>query len=48
MFSISKLASFTQKELRLMICGDQSPSWSEEDIFAFTEPKLGYSKERFN
>ncbi|RWS30867.1 E3 ubiquitin-protein ligase HECTD1-like isoform X10 [Leptotrombidium deliense] len=44
-FPISKLSSFNHDEIRLMLCGDQTPSWTREDIFAYTEPKLGYTKE---
>jgi hypothetical protein len=28
-----------------MMCGDQYPSWTKEDVLAFTEPKLGYTRE---
>ena len=28
-----------------MMCGDQYPQWTREDILAFTEPKLGYTRE---
>ncbi|RXG51322.1 E3 ubiquitin-protein ligase HECTD1 [Armadillidium vulgare] len=28
-----------------MLCGDQSPSWTREDILSYTEPKLGYTRE---
>lgn len=28
-----------------MVSGDQYPSWTAEDIFNFTEPKLGYTKD---
>lgn len=45
-FPMSKLASFSYDEVRLMLCGDQTPSWTREDILAYTEPKLGFSKER--
>ncbi|KAK4336816.1 hypothetical protein RND71_043695 [Anisodus tanguticus] len=30
----------------LMLCGDQCPRWTKEDIIAHTEPKLGYTKQR--
>lgn len=46
-FPLSKLGSFSPDEVRLMLCGDQAPSWSREDLLAYTEPKLGYSKERY-
>lgn len=28
-----------------MLCGDQVPSWTREDLIAYTEPKLGFTKE---
>ncbi len=46
-FPISKLGSFSPEEVRLMLCGEQTPNWTREDIIAFTEPKLGYTRERF-
>lgn len=35
-FPIEKLGAFSPDELRLMLCGDQSPSWSREDILSYT------------
>lgn len=45
-FSLSKLRAFTPQEVRAMLCGDQNPSWSQDDLMNYTEPKLGYTKER--
>lgn len=45
-FALNKLAAFTPEEARLMICGEQNPEWTREDLLNFTEPKLGYSKDR--
>lgn len=45
-FLMSRLSSFTCDEVRLMLCGDQTPSWTREDILAYTEPKLGYARDR--
>lgn len=45
-FPLNKLAAFNPSEARMMICGEQYPQWNREDLMAFTEPKLGYSKER--
>lgn len=42
---MSKMGSFSPDEVRLMLCGDQVPSWSREDVIAYTEPKLGFTKE---
>ncbi|KAK3859367.1 hypothetical protein Pcinc_034518 [Petrolisthes cinctipes] len=44
-FPMKKLGAFSPDELRLMLCGDQTPVWSREDILAYTEPKLGYTRD---
>ncbi|XKL65492.1 hypothetical protein PGB90_008912 [Kerria lacca] len=44
-FPISKLSAFTPIEIRLMLCGDQNPHWTREDLLNYTDPKLGYTKE---
>ena len=44
-FPMSRLAAFSPAELRLLLCGDQSPSWTRDDILNYTEPKLGYSRD---
>ncbi|GIY38730.1 e3 ubiquitin-protein ligase HECTD1, partial [Caerostris extrusa] len=44
-FPMEKLGAFCPEEVRLMLCGDQNPSWTKEDILAFTEPKLGFTRE---
>lgn len=44
-FPMSRLAAFSPSELRLLLCGDQSPSWTRDDILNYTEPKLGYSRD---
>lgn len=44
-FPIEKLGAFSPDELRLLLCGDQAPFWTREDILAHTEPKLGYTRD---
>uniref|UniRef100_A0A1Q3G3F2 E3 ubiquitin-protein ligase n=2 Tax=Culex tarsalis TaxID=7177 RepID=A0A1Q3G3F2_CULTA len=44
-FPLNKLAAFTPEEIRKMLCGEQNPEWTREDIMTYTEPKLGYTKE---
>ena len=44
-FSIEKLGPFSPNEVKSMLCGDQSPVFTREDIIKFTEPKLGYTRE---
>lgn len=45
-FSLNKLAAFSPDEARKMICGEQHPEWTREELLNFTEPKLGYTKDR--
>uniref|UniRef100_K1RA79 E3 ubiquitin-protein ligase n=1 Tax=Magallana gigas TaxID=29159 RepID=K1RA79_MAGGI len=44
-FPMEKLHAFSPDELVTLICGDQYPNWSREDILNYTEPKQGYTKE---
>ncbi|XP_073824556.1 ubiquitin fusion-degradation 4-like isoform X2 [Musca autumnalis] len=44
-FPLKKLAAFSPAEARMMICGEQHPEWTREDLINYTEPKLGYSKD---
>lgn len=44
-FPLKKLAAFRPAEARMMICGEQHPQWTREDLINYTEPKLGYSKD---
>lgn len=44
-FPLTKLAAFSPDEARMMICGEQHPEWTREDLINYTEPKLGYSKD---
>lgn len=44
-FPMSHLHLFNPIELRSLMCGEQSPCWSREDIINHTDPKLGYTKE---
>lgn len=46
-FSNEKLNAFTPLEVRQMLCGQQEPEWTREDLLNYTEPKLGYNKERY-
>ena len=43
-FPLEKLSSFSPDEVRTMLCGDQCPVFTREEIIRFTEPKLGYSR----
>jgi E3 ubiquitin-protein ligase HECTD1 len=43
---MDKLRSFSAYELQLLLCGEQTPNWSREDILNYTEPKFGYTRER--
>ncbi|XP_063927928.1 E3 ubiquitin-protein ligase HECTD1 isoform X6 [Zophobas morio] len=44
-FPMEKLAAFSPEEMRIMLCGDQNPQWTREDLINYTEPKLGYTKD---
>ena len=42
-----QLQTFTAYELNLLVCGEQTPNWTRDDILNFTEPKFGYTKDRY-
>ena len=42
---MEKLHTFKPKELQLMLCGEQNPKWTRDELMNFTEPKYGYHKE---
>ena len=44
---MQKLSTFSPHELRLLLCGEQAPNWSREDVLRFTEPRFGYTKDRY-
>lgn len=44
-FPLEKLRAFSSDELRVMLCGEQRPEWTRDDLLAYTEPKLGYTKD---
>ncbi|XP_077299031.1 ubiquitin fusion-degradation 4-like isoform X2 [Arctopsyche grandis] len=44
-FPPRRLRAFNPDELRLMICGQQVPHWTREDLLNYTEPKLGYNRD---
>jgi len=44
-FPLEKLRAFSPQEARVMLCGDQNPQWTREDLFTHTEPKLGYTRD---
>jgi E3 ubiquitin-protein ligase HECTD1 len=44
-FPMEKLFLFSPTELQMILCGDQTPQWTREDILNYTEPKLGYTKD---
>ncbi|XP_055386641.1 E3 ubiquitin-protein ligase Ufd4 isoform X5 [Condylostylus longicornis] len=44
-FPLNKLAAFSPNEARMMICGEQHPQWTKDDLINYTEPKLGYTKD---
>ena len=44
-FPLEKLSSFNPDEVRTMLCGDQCPVFTREEVLRYTEPKLGYSRD---
>jgi E3 ubiquitin-protein ligase HECTD1 len=46
-FPMDSLKCFEPNELQLLLSGDQAPNWTYDDIIKYTEPKLGYSKDRY-
>jgi E3 ubiquitin-protein ligase HECTD1 len=44
---MEKLFPFSPVELQTMLCGDQAPQWTRDDVINYTEPKLGYTRERW-
>ncbi|XP_034255114.1 E3 ubiquitin-protein ligase HECTD1 isoform X1 [Thrips palmi] len=44
-FPMDKLRAFSPEEVRTMLCGDQNPQWTREDLLNYTEPKLGYTRD---
>ncbi|XP_018329894.1 E3 ubiquitin-protein ligase HECTD1 isoform X2 [Agrilus planipennis] len=44
-FPMEKLAAFSPDEMMVMLCGDQNPQWTREDLLNYTEPKLGYTRD---
>ncbi|CAG2058398.1 unnamed protein product [Timema podura] len=44
-YPMDKLRAFSPEEVRVMLCGDQNPHWTREDLLNYTEPKLGYTKD---
>ncbi|EDS28832.1 hect E3 ubiquitin ligase [Culex quinquefasciatus] len=35
-FPLNKLAAFSPEEIRNMLCGEQNPEWTRENIMAYT------------
>lgn len=44
-FPMERLSIFTPEEVLLMLCGEQDPNWTRDDLMAYTETKHGYSHE---
>ncbi|XP_014233753.1 E3 ubiquitin-protein ligase HECTD1 isoform X8 [Trichogramma pretiosum] len=44
-FPMEKLYAFSPEEIRAMLCGEQNPQWTRDDLLNYTEPKLGYTRE---
>jgi len=44
-FPLERLHAFKAHEIRLMLCGEQTPDWSYDELIMYTEPKYGYHKD---
>lgn len=44
-FPMEKLHAFKQHEVQLMLCGEQAPKWTYDELMLYTEPKYGYHKD---
>ncbi|CAF1239989.1 unnamed protein product [Adineta ricciae] len=44
-FSIEHLRCFNPQELKLLLCGNQWPSWSLDDLLNYIEPSHGFTRE---
>ena len=42
---MDKLHAFSPREIQRMLCGEQAPRWTKDDLMNYTEPKFGYSRE---
>ena len=42
---MEKLHAFKPREVQLMLCGEQAPKWTYEELMMYTEPKYGYHKD---
>lgn len=44
---MDQLQTFSAYELKLLVCGEQTPQWTRDDILNYTEPKYGYTRDRY-
>ncbi|CAF3371074.1 unnamed protein product [Rotaria sp. Silwood1] len=44
-FSLDHLQCFNPHELRLVLCGNQWPSWTLDDLLTYIEPSHGFTRE---
>lgn len=42
---MEKLHAFKPREIQLMLCGEQVPKWTYDELLLYTEPKYGYHKD---
>ncbi|CAF1384645.1 unnamed protein product [Adineta steineri] len=44
-FSLDHLQCFNPQELQLLLCGNQWPSWTLDDLLTYIEPSHGFTRE---
>ena len=47
-FPPRRLRAFCAAELRLLLCGERGPVWTRDHLLQYTEPKLGYTRDRYH
>lgn len=45
-FPIEHLRCFNPHEVRLLLCGNQWPSWTLDDLLNYIEPSHGFTRDR--
>jgi E3 ubiquitin-protein ligase HECTD1 len=46
-FSLDHVQCFNPQELQLLLCGNQWPSWTLDELLTYIEPSHGFTRERF-
>ena len=44
-FDITTITIFSAQDLRRILCGEQSPNWTRDELLSYTEPNRGYTRD---